>query len=248
MNETFALAKVEIDGLEINTINARDLHVFLEVGKDFSTWIKKRIEQYDFIEDRDFVLTFPQTGERRNVRLTEYHLSLGMAKELSMVEKNEKGKQARRYFIECERIAISRVIPAYVPTHQIQNKQVKNPIIPVEFNNDTIYLIEHDGAPYALIHPILENIGINWTEEFANKYSATPRNTRHCVSLQPEGSQDKILCIPLKKLDEFLAKTKAWKFRKYNQDAALWKLIKYKHECVNELYRAWFKATQENDL
>lgn len=92
----------------IQTVNARDLHAFLEVGKDFSTWIKGRIEQYGFVENHDFV-TFesaPQNGGagNRGVRI-EYALSLDMSKELSMVERNDKGKEARRYFIECERRA-----------------------------------------------------------------------------------------------------------------------------------------------
>jgi len=57
------------------------------VGKDFSNWIEGRIEQYDFIEDQDYILTLAKTGERRNVLMTEYHLTLDMAKELCMVER-----------------------------------------------------------------------------------------------------------------------------------------------------------------
>lgn len=83
------------------TVNARELHEFLEVGKDFSTWIKGRILKYDFVENRDFirVRSVPQNGGI----VIDYHVTLDMAKELSMVERNEKGKQARQYFIECER-------------------------------------------------------------------------------------------------------------------------------------------------
>jgi anti-repressor protein len=83
------------------TVNARELHAFLEVGKDFSTWIKGRIEQYDFVENEDYVVTksIPQNGGS----VIDYHISLDMAKELAMVQRNDKGKQARRYFIECEK-------------------------------------------------------------------------------------------------------------------------------------------------
>lgn len=89
---------------EVQTVNARDLHAFLEVGKDFSTWIKDRIAAYDFVENRDFVCSPILGSERRggHNRL-DYHLTLEMAKELAMVERNERGKQARAYFIECER-------------------------------------------------------------------------------------------------------------------------------------------------
>jgi phage anti-repressor protein/phage antirepressor YoqD-like protein len=100
----------------IQSINARDLHAFLEVGKDFSTWIKDRVAQFGFVEGADFVqivdLIDPQNGGTMKTvtykgakTAKEYALSLDMAKELSMVERNEKGKQARLYFIECERRA-----------------------------------------------------------------------------------------------------------------------------------------------
>jgi phage anti-repressor protein/phage antirepressor YoqD-like protein len=86
------------------TVNARELHSFMEVGKDFSTWMKDRIESFGFIENQDF-LVFPEIGEKGGRPQITYHLTLDMAKELSMVERNEKGKQARQYFIECERRA-----------------------------------------------------------------------------------------------------------------------------------------------
>lgn len=103
-----------IDDTTVQTVNARDLHAFLEVRKDFSTWIKGRIEQFEFVENQDFV-TFesaPQNGgaENRGLRV-EYHLTLDMAKELSMVERTTKGKEARQYFIECERVARTVNVP-----------------------------------------------------------------------------------------------------------------------------------------
>ncbi|WP_334468236.1 antA/AntB antirepressor family protein [Arsenophonus sp. PmNCSU2021_1] len=98
-----------ISGQLIQTVNARDLHAFLEIGKDFSNWIKDRIKQYGFVEGDDFIivenLSSPKlaSAKSRQQMLKEYAISLNMAKELSMVERNEKGKQARQYFIECER-------------------------------------------------------------------------------------------------------------------------------------------------
>lgn len=103
------LIKIQNEGGR-QTVNARELHEFLEVGKDFSTWMKDRINQFDFVEDVDFVV-FPEIGEKGGRPLTSYHLSLDMAKELSMVERNDKGKQARQYFIECERRALAPTDP-----------------------------------------------------------------------------------------------------------------------------------------
>jgi len=87
-----------------DVVSARDLHAFLESRQHFMDWIKNRIEKYGFVENEDFkvfhnLMKNPNGGRP----LTEYSLTLDCAKELSMVEGNEKGKQARRYFIECER-------------------------------------------------------------------------------------------------------------------------------------------------
>lgn len=103
MNE---LIKITIDGQGKQTVNARDLHEFLGSKQDFSTWIKNRINQYGFVENQDFVLLHKTVEQVSGAKhLTEYHLTIDMAKELSMVERTEKGKQARQYFIECERRA-----------------------------------------------------------------------------------------------------------------------------------------------
>ncbi|MHA3043856.1 antA/AntB antirepressor family protein [Riemerella anatipestifer] len=81
-------------------VSARELHSFLESKQDFSTWIKNRIEKYGFIEEQDFTLhKFVERGTWKH----EYVLSIDTAKELAMVEGNGKGKQARQYFIECEK-------------------------------------------------------------------------------------------------------------------------------------------------
>lgn len=86
-------------------VSARELHSFLESKQDFSTWIKNRIDKYDLVENVDFV-TAPQiygTANGGHSTRIEYVLTIDAAKELSMVEGNEKGKQARRYFLACEK-------------------------------------------------------------------------------------------------------------------------------------------------
>ena len=113
------IAVADRDGIQ--SVNARDLHEFLEVGKDFSNWIKDRIQKYNFTEGQDYLTqkidspnSANQSGRGGDRRSIEYHLTLDMAKELSMVERNEKGKQARQYFIECERRAKSSAVDPMV--------------------------------------------------------------------------------------------------------------------------------------
>lgn len=93
----------QIDGDAIQTVNARDLHEFLEVGSAFKDWIARRISDYGFEDGKDFCSFLSESSGGRPAK--EYALSLSMAKELAMVERNDKGRQARQYFIECERRA-----------------------------------------------------------------------------------------------------------------------------------------------
>lgn len=103
MNELVKIESGKIGHEVKQTVNARELHTFLGSKRQFADWIKERIESFDFLENQDFV-TFSQNSEKGRPS-KEYALSLEMAKELSMVERNEKGKQARLYFIECEKRA-----------------------------------------------------------------------------------------------------------------------------------------------
>lgn len=100
-NELIPITAASIGGDKQQGVNARDLHHFLEVKAKFADWIKNRISDFDFQENQDYlaVSKILENGGRTK----EYLLTLNMAKELSMVERNEKGKQARQYFIQCEK-------------------------------------------------------------------------------------------------------------------------------------------------
>ena len=105
------------------TCNARELHTFLEVGRDCSNWIKDRIADYGFVEGEDFAvvqtLRSPNSASAKARAQTaiDYHLSLDMAKELGMVERTEQGRNIRRYFIACETQAQAKpVAPRIQPT------------------------------------------------------------------------------------------------------------------------------------
>jgi phage anti-repressor protein len=93
-----------IGGRTAQVCDGRTLHTFLKVHRDFPTWIKSRIDEYGFIQDEDYS---PVLGNRSDglpgKPRTDYHLGLDMAKELAMVENNARGREARRYFISCER-------------------------------------------------------------------------------------------------------------------------------------------------
>lgn len=75
------------------------MHEFLESKRQFADWIKQRIVKYKFIDNEDFTIHKFVNGKATQI---EYVITVGMAKELSMVENNDKGQEARRYFIACE--------------------------------------------------------------------------------------------------------------------------------------------------
>ena len=101
-----------ISNESVQTVDARVLHTFLESKEEFAHWIKQRIDQYGFIENQDFVSFRENSQKPKGGRPSkEYTLTLDTAKELSMVERNEKGKQARQYFIECEKRMLRELTP-----------------------------------------------------------------------------------------------------------------------------------------
>ncbi|EHS1278288.1 antA/AntB antirepressor family protein [Escherichia coli] len=105
-NQLIPVFNGTIDNETALLCNARDLHAFLGVKKVFAAWITNRISEYEFIENQDYILLSnlgKQTSGRGGHNRKDYHLTLDTAKELAMVERNEKGRQIRRYFIECEK-------------------------------------------------------------------------------------------------------------------------------------------------
>ncbi|MBO0558949.1 hypothetical protein EXQ37_03700 [Clostridium botulinum] len=98
MNELIKITTNE-EGSQI--VSARELHEFLQVGSRFNDWISNRINKYDFQEDIDYTKILVQCNRGQNEY--DYAITTDMAKELSMVENNKKGKQAREYFINIEK-------------------------------------------------------------------------------------------------------------------------------------------------
>ena len=105
MANLIKISNNKISDFEVKTVNARELHDFLEVKSRFNDWINNRIRDFGFVENQDFV-TVTKNLVSGGIQ-KEIYLSIDMAKELSMVERNEKGKQARQYFIEMEKVAKS---------------------------------------------------------------------------------------------------------------------------------------------
>ena len=97
MNE---LIPINMNDPERITVSARDLHEFLEVKDPYRNWFPRMCE-YGFEEDKDFRTFLCETSSGRPKHDAE--ITIDMAKELCMLQRNEKGKQARQYFIQLEK-------------------------------------------------------------------------------------------------------------------------------------------------
>ena len=110
---------------QVNAVDAPGLHQFLGVGKHFRPWMPEQIAAYGFIEHKDFEV-LPGSGlNPQGGRPTKVHmLSIDMAKELAMVQRTDKGKEARQYFIECERPVQGGVAKVSTSIYAIGDKRV----------------------------------------------------------------------------------------------------------------------------
>lgn len=117
----------QIGGRETNVVSAKALHRAMGVGRDFTNWIKGRISQYGFIAGVDYIrvenLSTPKRASAKTRQQIEhdYLLSLDMAKEVAMVERNEQGRAVRRYFIQCEE-ELHRSVPEVAARYRRQLK------------------------------------------------------------------------------------------------------------------------------
>ncbi|WZX99691.1 phage antirepressor KilAC domain-containing protein [Bacillus sp. FSL W7-1360] len=81
-------------------VSGRELHEFLEVKTAYKDWFPRMI-QYGFEEGNDFCSFLSESRGGRPAQ--DHHITIDMAKEISMLQRNEKGKQARHYFLDLER-------------------------------------------------------------------------------------------------------------------------------------------------
>lgn len=123
MNE---LIKIEVkDGQQL--VSGRDLHEFLELNTPYTQWFERMCE-YGFTENKDFIPHSQkcESGGITGVKVIQNHLiTIAMAKELSMIQRTEKGKQARLYFIKCEE-AWNTPEMILARANQIQGRMLEN--------------------------------------------------------------------------------------------------------------------------
>ena len=100
-----ALLEIKVDENQEQVISGRELHMFLGIETPYTKWFERML-QYGFENGRDYtdknVSVLSEKREREYTQL-DHLMKIDMAKELCMLARNEKGKQARHYFLEVER-------------------------------------------------------------------------------------------------------------------------------------------------
>lgn len=172
-----------IQNQPVQLCNARELHAFVESKQQYTDWIKNRISEYGFIQDEDYLVITERTNGRPR---KEYHITLDMGKELGMVERNERGRQIRQYFIRCE-----RTLKALQQPQQLS--------LPEPEKKFTHEFTEHDlqqlvWAWFALLrgmelcqvlHPALKQIGSHYAapvHDIAYEYRSTLRQAHNVLT------------------------------------------------------------------
>ncbi|WP_423372930.1 phage antirepressor KilAC domain-containing protein [Melissococcus plutonius] len=103
-------------------VNGRELHEFLEVKERYSKWFKRMVG-YGFTDNLDYT-PYQKVHPLNKQDIDDHEMTLDMAKEISMIQRTEKGKQARRYFLQVEKLWNS---PEMIVQRalQIQTKKVE---------------------------------------------------------------------------------------------------------------------------
>ena len=127
MNE---LIKVTTNENDEQLVSGRELHEFLEVATEYKKWFS-RMSEYGFSENQDFTRVTQKCHTPGGVQnITDHALKLDMAKEISMIQRSEKGKQARQYFLQVERawnnpeMVVQRALQ--IQTRKVEALQLEN--------------------------------------------------------------------------------------------------------------------------
>ena len=128
------LLKIEINENQEQTVSGRALHMFLGIETRYNDWFARML-QYGFCEGKDFYSKMSKTSEGGRPS-TDHIMKIDMAKELCMIARNEKGKQARQYFLEVEREwnspekVMARAL--VIANSKITNLQIENTALALE--------------------------------------------------------------------------------------------------------------------
>lgn len=108
-------------------------------------------------------------------------------------------------------------------------------LLPVAFHDDTLYLVEHNGEPFAPMKPIAENLGLNWEAQFSKLKTRFSGSIANIATSAADGKQRLMVCLPLRKLAAWLYSITPAKVAPELRT----KIEAYQAECDDALWRHW---------
>lgn len=166
-------------------VMGRDLHTFLGVKEPYTDWFK-RMTEYGFIAGQDFdqknLIGQDKLGRKRETH--NHIISLDMAKEISMIQRTDKGKQARQYFIECEKRAAS--VPQLTGAQLMAKAllEAESTMKELEVRATTAEAIIEAATPALEYHEkfIAEDDDVTKIDDFARVYGSTGPKVRQLLT------------------------------------------------------------------
>lgn len=155
-------------------ISARDLHDFLEIKTNFRIWYPRMID-YGFVEKEDYQKVYEKTntlGGQQTV--VDYMMNVDMAKEIAVIQRSEKGREARTYFIKVEKKFKAAQVALRSLLEITENNFKNSTTFPaynneLNFNNEKVYKVEEKPGNLktnfrdtSKLYGIRENLFVNW--------------------------------------------------------------------------------------
>ena len=248
-------------------VSARELHEALEINERFSRWFDRMIS-YGFDENVDYVgctkmYTANQHGGEKE--LEDYALKLDMAKEICMLQRNELGKQFRRYFIECEKQLMNHALPVpqqpqLIGVNPYHNRLIRKNInqldaadIPRYVNNllelTKSYTPSGRLNAYELTRSALENLLPTLLESFdqsmvrasLDKLNKLIENQKMCINRAEKGAKTKKIINLEHQNHELEEELNQWKeyaeeLKEYYNPTRIWTTVEYHGFTNNCMY------------
>lgn len=198
MKQLVVISKTVIGEQETNSVDARELHTFLESKQDFSTWVKSKVvENVFFKENVDFILLHNimeqtcNTKARGGHNRKDYALTIDTAKKVAMSEQTARGDEVRNYFLECEK-RLEQVKSIYDTKH-VPN-QIKD-VVEIQLLT-TKYLSEmlrySEVSTLGIVHKINKSHGIptDYLPEYVSNqkpvFALTDLLKQHGINISPQ--------------------------------------------------------------
>ena len=111
-------------------------------------------------------------------------------------------------------------------------------LYPVTFHGDTIFCVEHDEQPYTPVRPIIENMGLDWASQSVKLNASKERWGVVIIATPSNGGEQRMICIPVRKLPAFLASINPNKVAEHLRS----RLELYQNECDDALWNYWSRG------